>query len=57
MIEILKFVFSDFWHFVGFLVIISVPCETLIRIFHYIFAPCRVCFSKKELSDLKSIEK
>ena len=48
MIELLEFVFSDFWHFVGFLVIISVPCETLIRIFHYIFAPFRVCPLKKE---------
>lgn len=48
MIEILEFVFSDFWHFVGFLVIISVPCETLIRIFHYIFAPLRVRTLKKE---------
>lgn len=48
MIEILEFVFSDFWHFVGFLVIISVPCETLIRIFHYIFAPFRVRTLKKE---------
>ena len=54
---ILEFDFSDFGHFVGFLLIISVPCETLIRIFHYIFSPCRVCFSKKELSDLKNVEK
>ena len=57
MIEILEFVFSDFWHFIGFFALISVPCETLIRIFHYIFAPFRVCFSKKELSDFKNVEK
>lgn len=57
MIEILEFIFSDFWHFIGFLAIISVPCETLIRIFHEIFAPYRVCFSKKELSDYKNVEK
>lgn len=44
---ILEFDFSDFGHFVGFLLIISVPCETLIRIFHYIFAR-RVCPLKKE---------
>lgn len=56
MIEILEFVFSDFWHFVGFLLIISIPCESLIRIFYYIFAR-RVCFSKKELSDFKNVEK
>lgn len=47
MIEILEFVFSDFWHFVGFLLIISIPCESLIRIFHYIFEQ-RVCPLKKE---------
>lgn len=57
MIEILEFAFSDFWHFIGFLILISVPCETLIRIFHNIFAPWRVCFSKKEQSDFKNVEK
>ena len=54
MIEILEFVFSDFWHFIGFLLIISVPCETLIRIFHYIFAR-RVCPLKKEEDDFPKL--
>lgn len=33
MIEILKFVFQDFWHYLGMLIILTVIAEGIGRIF------------------------
>ncbi|MDB6174243.1 MAG: hypothetical protein JWL59_3554 [Chthoniobacteraceae bacterium] len=35
--EILKFVFSSFWHFVGSVILLVIACHTVIIVAHAIF--------------------
>lgn len=36
MIEILEFAFTDFWHWLGFAIIVAIPFNAIVQIFKYI---------------------
>ena len=39
MLEVLKFMFQSFWHFIGSIILLGIVTETIVRLFRG-YPPC-----------------